>query len=121
MHLVHKSDTGELAVVGVLIDEGAHNPSFDPVWRHLPDAPGPARRVAATIDAGHLLPADPRTYRYEGSLTTPPGTEGVKWLVMTQPLSMSADQLAAFRRIISANNRPTQPLHGRTVFEDSSK
>jgi carbonic anhydrase len=121
MHLVHKSDAGELAVVGVMIEEGAHNTAFDPVWAKLPSKPGPAVMTGATIDAGMLLPLDRRTIRYTGSLTTPPGTEGVKWNLMVQPVTMSKAQLDAFRRIIKDNNRPVQPLNGRPIVQDSSK
>jgi carbonic anhydrase len=121
MHLVHKSASGGLAVVAVMIEEGAHNPNFDPVWNNLPARAGPAVRLSATIDAAKLLPADPRTYRYDGSLTTPPGTEGVKWCIMIRPVTLSSGQLATFRSIFNGNNRPTQPLNGRIVVEDSSK
>jgi carbonic anhydrase len=121
MHLVHKSASGGLAVVGVMIEEGPHNPGFDPVWNNLPASPGPAQRVNASIDADDLLPADPRTIRYDGSLTTPPGTEGVRWNLMVQPVTLSAEQLAKFRRIISGNNRPIQPLNGRAIIQDSSR
>ena len=58
------------------------------------------------------------TYRYEGSLTTPPCSEGVKWLVMTTPIEMSPEQVAQFRAILHGNNRPVQPLNGRTVATD---
>lgn len=121
MHFVHKSASGGLAVVGVFIDVGPHNARFDPIWNNLPASPAPARRLAASIHARDLLPPDLRTFRYEGSLTTPPGTEGVKWCLLIQPIHMSSEQLAALRRIVNGNNRPTQPLNGRMVIEDSSR
>lgn len=121
MHFVHKSANGELAVVGVLIETGGHNPKFEPVWQHLPDATGPAQKVGTTVDADDLLPADPRTYRYSGSLTTPPGTEGVRWHLMVEPVQMSAQQLAAFTKIHSGNNRPVQGLNRRKILHDSTK
>lgn len=121
MHLVHKSSSGALAVVGVLLEEGAANPRFDPVWSHLPARPGPVRECDAQIDADDLLPADQRTLRYSGSLTTPPGTEGVRWFLMQEPVRLSKAQLDAFTRIHRGNNRPTQPLHGRVVEADSSR
>jgi carbonic anhydrase len=121
MHLVHKSATGALAVVGVLLEQGEHNPRFAPIWDNLPGKPGAAQRFAATIDADDLLPSDPRTYRYMGSLTTPPGTEGVRWHLMVEPVQLSAAQLAAFTRVYRGNNRPLQARNGRQVLQDSSR
>ncbi len=121
MHLVHKSATGALAVVGVLIEEGEHNAHFDAIWNNLPAQAGPAKRFDVQINAADLLPADARTYRYLGSLTTPPGTEGVRWHLMVEPVRMSKAQIAAFTRVYRGNNRPTQPLHGRAVQMDSSR
>jgi carbonic anhydrase len=121
MHLVHQSKAGQLAVISVMLNEGEHNPEFDPVWSHLPQKPGKAVRHNDVVDARKLLPADARSYRYEGSLTTPPGTEGVSWFIMTEPVAISADQLAEFRRIYSGNNRPTQSRNGRIVQRDTSE
>ncbi len=67
-----------------------------------------------------MLPQDRTTYRYPGSLTTPPCTEGVAWLLMTEPLEVSADQLAAYTQIYEGNNRPVQPLNDREVVEDTT-
>ena len=121
MHVVHKAADGALAVVGVLLEEGEHNARFAPVWDNLPGKPGAAQRFAATIDADDLLPADPRTYRYSGSLTTPPGTEGVRWHLMVEPVRLSKAQIAAFTRVYSGNNRPIQARNGRYVLQDSSR
>ncbi len=118
MHLVHKSESGELAVVGVLIEEGAYNAKFEPLWRSLPREPGPPVRVEAQIDATDLLPRNPCTYRYEGSLTTPPGTEGVRWCLMTEPVRLARTQIEDFRAIIHGNNRPVQPHNGRVIVRD---
>lgn len=120
MHLVHKSADGGLAVVGVMLQRGAHNPAFDPVWNNIP-APGQTVTPSgAFVNAAALLPADTRTFRYDGSLTTPPGTEGVRWNLMVQPVTVSSSQLAAFRRHYHGNNRPVQALNGREVVEDVS-
>ena len=118
LHLVNQSADGRLAVVGVLIDTGAGNPAFAPILDHLPAMPGPVRRFDTRISAAGLLPATRTTYRYRGSLTTPPCTEGVQWIVMTTPVTMSAAQLAALTRLYPDNSRPLQPLHGRVVVED---
>ena len=120
MHLVHKSSSGKLAVVGVLIEEGAHNAAFDPIWKNLPTRKGVETHYqAVTVDVDALLPKSRRSYRYDGSLTTPPCSEGVRWIVMTTPIQLAADQIRAFTAIIHDNNRPTQPLHNRSVITDA--
>ncbi len=119
MHLVHQSAEGELAVLGVLIEQGSHNPAFEPVWANLPDEAGEEvhhQHLAVNVD--DLLPADHNTYRYRGSLTTPPCSEGVSWFVTVEPIALSADQIAAFTSIFQGNNRPVQPLNDRTVVVD---
>jgi len=120
LHLVHKSDVGVLAVVGVMLESGVRDAAFDPVWRHLPDHEGPAVKTTDSINPIDLLPADRRTLRYEGSLTTPPGTEGVKWNLMVEPVTLSQQQLAEFRKVFDGNNRPVQELNGRVVVKDTT-
>jgi carbonic anhydrase len=120
MHFVHKSASGQLAVIGVLVEEGAENPAFGPMLRNLPKAKGTERHYEhVKVDVDDLLPKVRTTYRYEGSLTTPPCAEGVKWLVMTNPLFVSRAQIAAFTKVLEANNRPLQPGNGRAVVTDS--
>jgi len=115
MHLVHKSAKHDVAVVAVLIEEGTENAAFAPVWNNLPDASRTERHSKATVDAGAMLPADRRHYRYDGSFTTPPCTEGVLWVVLLEPVALSEGQIAQFRAVIEGNNRPVQPLNGRTI------
>lgn len=121
MHLVHKSADGALAVVGVLIEPGVQNSRFDPIWKNLPAQAGPAQRFDQTINVADLLPGDPRTWRYTGSLTTPPGTEGVHWNLMVEPVTVSQAQIDAFRQVMHGNNRPVQPLNGRVIQRDTSR
>jgi carbonic anhydrase len=119
MHLVHKSADGRLAVVGVLIREGQRNAAFDPVWSRLPATKGATVvHDSLTVTIDDLLPSARTAYRYDGSLTTPPCSEGVKWLVLTTPIELSPSQIIAFRRLIVGNNRPVQPLYGRSLAED---
>jgi carbonic anhydrase len=119
MHLVHKDAGGRLAVVGVFIEEGAHNAAFDPVWSNLPAKKGVETHYAnVNVDVDRLLPASRASYRYDGSLTTPPCSEGVRWIVMTTPIQLSAAQIGAFTALIRDNNRPTQPLNGRAIVTD---
>jgi carbonic anhydrase len=120
MHLVHQSATGSLAVVGVLVEEGAHNRAFDPIWANLPKEKGvEIHYPAVAVDVDALLPSVRTSYRYDGSLTTPPCSEGVKWILMAAPIHLSAQQIGAFTQVIHDNNRPTQPLNGRRVVTDA--
>jgi carbonic anhydrase len=120
MHLVHKAASGKLAVIGVFIEEGAHNAAFDPIWNNLPKQKGVETHYpSVNVDVDKLLPTGRASYRYDGSLTTPPCSEGVRWIVMTTPIQLSADQIKAFTAIIHDNNRPTQPLNGRPVLTEA--
>ena len=119
MHLVFGSNGGALAVIGVLIEEGAHNAAFDPVWSHLPKAKGVESHLEhVKVGIDDLLPKVHTSYRYDGSLTTPPCSEGVKWFVMTTPVALSPEQIAAFTALVKENNRPAQPLNGRAIVTD---
>lgn len=122
MHLVHANEAGELAVVGVMIEEGAENPALSSVWEYLPSQAGPLEAIEEVyVDAAHLLPSNPATFRYDGSLTTPPCSENVKWNLFTTPITMTADQIVTFENAVKfANNRPVQPLNDRVVEEDVS-
>ncbi len=113
-HLVHKADDGQLAVVGVLMSEGAPNPALTPVWSHLPKHEGKASG-SGTVDLMAMMPADKSYYNYSGSLTTPPCSEGVNWNVLKSTASVSAEQVAAFTAVFPKSVRPTQPLNGRVV------
>ena len=116
MHLVHRADDGTSGVLAVFIQEGEHNRAFDPVWENLPDANRQERDADITIDTASLLPTDTGYFTYDGSFTTPPCTEQVKWVVLSQPVSLSKQQIMRFRDVIHDNNRPVQPLNGRQVL-----
>jgi carbonic anhydrase len=117
-HLVHKSDDGKLAVVAVLMDPGAPSPLIEKVWTHMPlDTADRVRLPVGLIDMNELLPKDQRYYQFIGSLTTPPCTEGVLWLVLKQPVTLARDQLRLFAQQFPNNARPVQALNGRTVRE----
>jgi carbonic anhydrase len=120
-HFVHKDADGKLAVVAVLFDAGKSNPVLAPVLANMPREEGPERTLEGTsLDPAKLLPAKRGYYEFEGSLTTPPCSEGVRWLVLKQPVTLSQQQLDAFRKLYPGNARPTQPLNGRTVRESAS-
>lgn len=115
LHLVHKNAKGELAVVGVLIEEGKENAAFNAVWKNLPKKADEKIALAGPVSANDLLPKGRAYYRYPGSLTTPPCSEGVSWLVLKEPIQLSAAQIMAFKEIIHENARPVQPLGKRSV------
>jgi carbonic anhydrase len=117
LHLVHKSQDGKLAVVGVVFYAGTENSALQTIWNVMPSIEGPEQRVSLMYNAIDLLPAVHTTYRYSGSLTTPPCSEGVFWAVMTTPLTMSRAQVNAFEAIFAHNNRPVQPLNGRVILK----
>jgi len=120
MHFVHTAADGRLAVVAVFIEQGAENAAFAPVWANLPSRKGVETHLPAVeVDVDALLPSVRTSYRYDGSLTTPPCTEGVKWVVMTTPIALSPGQIAAFTTLVNHNNRPVQPLNERTVVVDA--
>ena len=114
-HLVHKGADGTLAVVAVLLDKGQDNPVLRAIWSHLPKQKEKEVAASATIDAAALLPGDKGYYTFQGSLTTPPCSEGVRWFVLKTPMTVAASELTAFARLYPMNARPTQPLNGRAV------
>ena len=120
LHLVHKSASGQLAVIGILLEEGAANAAYQPLLTNMPADKSPEKDAGVKISAMDLLPTNQTTFRYSGSLTTPPCTEGVNWNVMVTPVQLSADQIAAFTKIFEGNNRPIQPLNTRSLVEDST-
>jgi len=121
MHLVHENAEGNLAVVGVMINEGKKNAALAPVWEHLPAEEGQKQTFDVRVNVLDLLPAQHQTYRYSGSLTTPPCSENVTWFMMTNPIEMSISQLKAFKQIFQLNNRPVQPLNDREIVMDVPK
>ena len=118
VHLVHKSEEGKLAVLAVLLEKGAENALIQTVWNNLPlEKNQEVAPPALSIDAGQLLPENRSYYTYMGSLTTPPCSEGVLWLVLKQPQQMSVEQMAIFARLYRTNARPVQPGAGRMITE----
>lgn len=114
-HLVHKDSDGKLAVVAVLLDRGAAQPLIQTVWNNLPLEKGEEYAPRAVIDLNHLLPPDRRYFTYMGSLTTPPCSEGVLWMVMRTPVQVSQDQVDIFSRLYPMNARPIQQAAGRLI------
>jgi carbonic anhydrase len=117
VHMVHKSADGQLAVIGVLVEEGEHDPLWDPIIGNLPEGPGDQKHLEdLALDMNELRPLPKRYYRYQGSLTTPPCSEGVQWIVMAEKRQISPEQMAAMVSHLHDNNRPVQPLGDRELL-----
>ena len=115
-HFVHQKKGGGLAVVAVLFQEGADNPALARIFDHLPAAPGKEEALAGVaVDASALLPPSKSYFTFEGSLTTPPCSEGVTWFVLRTPVTASVGQISAFARHYPHNVRPVQPVGGRQI------
>ncbi len=115
-HFVHKAANGDgLSVVGVFFVEGPESPVLAPIWAALPKQEGEVS-IDASVDPRGLLPTSSAAFRYAGSLTTPPCSEVVAWIVLKEPVSASVDQIAAFAKLFSNNFRPIQPLNRRFIL-----
>jgi len=117
LHFVHKSAAGRLAVLGIFIGLGQENPALAPIWAAMPDKAGAPSTIGTNIEPGALLPAGRRYFRYHGSLTTPPCSEGVLWTVYQDPIEASEDQVRRFASLFPVNARPVQPLNSRFLLE----
>ena len=121
LHIVHRNADGNLAVVGILLKEGIENAAYEPFISNLPAEKADVKDAGATINAADLLPSAGTTFRYSGSLTTPPCTEGVNWLLMTTPVELSSQQLTTLdSHFEGGTNRPVQPINERTLIEDNT-
>jgi carbonic anhydrase len=115
-HMVHKSPEGKLAVIAVLLTIGKANPVVDAVLANLPkEAGGETKAQKTLVDPMALMPPVRNYYTYQGSLTTPPCTEGVTWFVLKSPATISAAQEQALAKRYAHNARPIQPAHDRKI------
>ncbi|MCM3710734.1 carbonic anhydrase [Sporosarcina luteola] len=118
LHLVHQDADGGLAVLGLMIKEGKENETLAAIWDILPTNETENEiDLNETIDLNALLPSDQTTYSYNGSLTTPPCTEKVKWIVFEDPIEMSKEQIQAYQETFPENQRPVQPVNEREIIE----
>lgn len=116
LHFVHKRADGVLAVIGVFVEEGRPNPTLQAVLDAAPHEPGKTAEAERRVNPRALLPAG-GYFRYEGSLTTPPCSESVDWIVMSKPISASAQQIKAFSNFYPMNARPVQALNRRFLIK----
>jgi carbonic anhydrase len=118
LHIVHKNSKGELAVVGIMIENGSENRILADAFGHLPkeNTKGKIINLDKLINLGDILPLHSAIYRYDGSLTTPPCSEGVYWSIFgDDAITMSNTQINAFKALYKGNNRPCQPLNNRVI------
>ena len=120
LHIVHarKGAPDFLAVLGVLINAGAENPLFAKFWQSMPDKPATKEiKAGGSLNVAEALPANRDFWTYAGSLTTPPCTERVTWLLLKEPIQASRAQIGRFAEVFGKNARPVQPLGDRFVIE----
>jgi|SRR5471030_15645 len=118
-HFVHMDAAGEIAVVAVMFEIGKSNSALEKIWQRIPAQIGQKAPLTEKVDLNSLLPKNLTHYRFSGSLTTPPCTEGVRWLVVQQPMTVTVQQLNAFTSVMHhANNRPVQKLDGRVIVSE---
>ncbi len=118
-HFVHADKAGNLAVIAVMFEIGKKNPVIEELWKNMPDHAGKKVSLAgSTLDPAALLPSDHDYYRFNGSLTTPPCSEGVWWIVMKKTVQVSKEQVEKFEHVMHhPNNRPVQPVNARPVLK----
>jgi|JFJP01.1.fsa_nt_gi carbonic anhydrase len=115
LHLVHRNEAGKFAVVGVLLNQGKENSLIKEIWENIP-ATGKTNTISdRLINATNLLPKSKSYYSYSGSLTTPPCSEGVKWNILVEPITVSAEQIETFAKIYQVDARPIQPTNSRII------
>ncbi|MCR4377248.1 MAG: carbonic anhydrase family protein [Rhodospirillales bacterium] len=120
-HFVHKAEDGQLAVVGVFFNEGASNAALKDVFTNAGTATAHEAKVAgASVDLRGVIPASPTFYRYMGSLTTPPCSEGVNWFVVKEPVEASAAEIAAMTKAFGHNARPAQNANARKIMKPAN-
>jgi carbonic anhydrase len=119
IHLVHRSVEGKLAVVAVLLERGKPHDLVQAVWNNLPLEKYEAMSPSVVLDLKDALPERREYYTYMGSLSEPPCTEGVLWIVMRQTMQASPAQMALFSRLYPLNARPVQPSYGRVIKESN--
>jgi carbonic anhydrase len=117
-HFVYKNKDGELTVVALMFNKGEANPEIEKAWQQMPVEVGNTAILEQPVDINALFPEKLDYYRFSGSLTTPPCTEGVRWIVLEQAVTASEEQIQTFHSVMHHdNNRPVQPLNGRIIIE----
>ena len=111
---LHEDNKGNKVILSVFFVEGRANPLLDVVVKNLPTQPNKANFIA-NIDIYKLLPNNLASYQFDGSLTTPPCSQGVRWIILKQPMTISQSQVDSMRNITKENARPLQELFNRLI------
>ena len=119
IHLVHRDDEGRQAIVALLLERGIAQKTVQTVWNNLPLEKNEIVKPSSALDASDLLPLQRGYYTYMGSISTPPCSEGVLWMVRKQPVQLAPGQMALFSRLYPYNARPVQPSSGRIIKESN--
>lgn len=122
IHFVHQdANSDNLAVVAILMEAGgAENSAYSDIFRNLPAEKGEPAQLDIMINLRDLLPEGAKFYTYQGSLTTPPCSETVRWLIQDTTVELSSDQISAFTDIYDGNARPVQNRGERDLLHDAS-
>lgn len=115
-HFVHQAGDGRLAVIALVMTGCKYNPIIETLWRQMPKTPGHKKSLSGRINVQKLIPSRRDYYNYSGSLTTPPCTEGVNWIVMKRPVEVSKDQVKTFTELFPKSDRPIQDKYFRPVY-----
>ena len=115
MHFVHQDEDGKILVIAAMMEVGPEHPALKKIWKWLPAQIGKESSFPINANLREILPENTQHYTYSGSLTTPPCSEGVQWLVLTEPIKVSEESLKKFSAIIGPNARPVQPLGDRHI------
>jgi len=114
-HFVHQAKDGQLGVVAVSMKKGKANKTLAGLWKHMPAKAGEQKKLSGKLNINGLMPRSKTYYNYPGSLTTPPCSEGVNWIVLKDQIEVSAEQVAAFTALFPISVRPVQPLNDRVI------
>ncbi|TWX64775.1 carbonic anhydrase family protein [Colwellia demingiae] len=118
VHFVHADQDARLAVIGVMFEVGKSNPELAQMWKDMPEANQSKKMLINALTKVKLLPEKKSYYRLNGSLTTPPCTEGVRWFILKDTIEASQEQIDKFHNVIGTDtNRPTQPINARVILQ----
>ncbi|MFT5757771.1 MAG: carbonic anhydrase [Alteromonadaceae bacterium] len=118
VHFVHVDSQGRLAVIGVMFEQGEENKTLAKLWSKMPKSAGEKNKLSELLNGKNLMPVSSAYFRFNGSLTTPPCSEGVRWFVLKDPISASKTQIEHFSKTMGRDtNRPVQNINARIIIK----